>query len=371
MNLRKIEKIKSFKHKLFIFVIFLLSTQVYISSYANTISDESKKEITSYIEQIFQSRNKAILNGNLELIKSFYNMDTKYGTWAYEYEKKKMDYINNWAEKQGIKFTDIVPTLIIKRITENNDNFSIYLLCSTEYKYVYKDQPKFVNSSKIGTYHNLQLMSKDGSWVISKEWYKDPFANSLDLSNIKADSIKEYILSQFPRDLTTIDQRRINAVKYADRYCGAASDAEYKYKYNKLYRDYNPQGGDCANFASQILFEGANFKKNSAWNSDKNGATKAWLNADSFKRYITYSGRASVISYGSYDKVYKASYKLLPGDIVAYEKKNDITHISVVTGADSRGYSLVSCHNSDRSKVPWDLGWSDKNIKFWLIRVHF
>ncbi|WP_298844020.1 amidase domain-containing protein [uncultured Clostridium sp.] len=345
--------------------------QVYIISYADTITDESKKEVTSYIEQIFQSRNRAILNGNLKLIKSFYNMDTKYGTWAYEYEKKKMDYINNWAEKQGIKFTDIIPTLIVKRIRQNNDNFSIYLLCSTEYKYIYEDQPKFVNSSKIGTYHNLQLMSKDGSWVISKEWYKDPFANSLDLGNIKADSIKEYIISQTPRDLSTIDQRRLNAVEYADRYCGAASDAKYKYKYNRLYRDYNPQGGDCANFASQILFEGGHFRKNSAWNSDKNGATKAWLNADSFKRYITYSGRASVISYGNYDKVYKASYKLLPGDIVAYEKKNDITHISVVTGADSKGYSLVSCHNSDRSKVPWDLGWSDKNIKFWLIRVHF
>ena len=83
-----------------------------------------------------------------------------------------------------------------------------------------------------------------------------------------------------------------------------------------------------------------NSKKIHAWNYDKNGATGIWLNADGFKRYMIYSGRASVIAYGSYDKVYKASYKLLPGDFVAYEKKNDITHISVVTGADSRGYSL-------------------------------
>ena len=86
---------------------------------------------------------------------------------------------------------------------------------------------------------------------------------------------------------------------------------------------------------------------------------------------MIYSGRASIIAYGSYEKVYKASYKLLPGDFVAYEKKNDITHISVVTGADSKGYSLVTCHNSDRNKVPWDLGWSDKNIRFWLIRVNY
>ena len=41
------------------------------------------------------------------------------------------------------------------------------------------------------------------------------------------------------------------------------ASAENEFKYNKKYRDYNPQGGDCANFASQILFEGGKFKKNS------------------------------------------------------------------------------------------------------------
>ncbi|WP_291632395.1 amidase domain-containing protein [Clostridium sp.] len=367
----KIKILQWSKIRLIIFIILLLSLQLYTTSSAIPVTDDSKKEVTSYIEQIFQSRNKAILNGDLELIQSLYNMDTKYGTWAYEYEKRKMDYINNWAEKQGVKFTNITPTVIVKKIKGSDDTFSIYLLCSTEYKYVYEDQPELENTSRIGTYHNLKLMRKDGSWVISKEWYKDPFANSLDLGNIKADSIKKYILSQNARDLSTIDKRRITAIEYADKYCGAATTSEYNYKYNKKYRDYNPQGGDCANFASQILFEGGKFRKNSAWNYDKNGATKSWLNADGFKNYMVYSGRASVIASGSYDKVYKASYKLLPGDFVAYEKKNDITHISVVTGADSRGYSLVSCHNSDRNKVPWDLGWSDKNIKFWLVRVHY
>lgn len=371
MKICIIKKLQSSKLKLFMFFILLLSIQFCTNSLAFAVTDDSKKEVTSYIDQIFQKRNKAILSGDIELIKSLYNMDTKYGTWAYEYEKRKMDYINNWAQKQGVKFTEIKPTVIVKKIRGDEDTYSVYLLCSTEYKYVYEDHPEQENKSTIGTYHNLQLMSKDNSWVISKEWYKDPFANSLDLGNIKADSIKKYIISQSARDLSKIDQRRIDCTEYANKYCGAASTLEYNYKYNKKYRDYNPQGGDCANFASQILFEGGNFKKNSAWSYDKHGATKSWLNADGFKRYMIYSGRASVISYGSYEKVYKASYKLLPGDFVAYEKKNDITHISVVTGADSKGYTLVSCHNSDRSKVPWDLGWSDKNIKFWLIRVHY
>ncbi|MBW9145746.1 amidase domain-containing protein [Clostridium sp. CM027] len=371
MNFCKIKKLQLSKSRLLIFIILLLLIQLYSNSYTYAITDDSKKEVTSYIDQIFQIRNKALLSGDLKLIQSLYNMDTKYGTWAYEYEKRKMEYINNWAEKQGVKFTHIIPTVIVKNIKGSNNNLSVYLLCSTEYKYEYENQPGLENTSRIGTYHNLQLMSKDGSWVISKEWYKDPFANSLNLDNIKADSIKKFILSQSARDLSAIDKGRVSAIEYADKYCGAASTAEYEYKYNKKYRNYNPEGGDCANFASQILLEGSKFRKNPAWNYDKNGATRSWLNADGFKNYMLYSGRASIISYGSYDKVYKASYNLLPGDFVAYEKKNDITHISVVTGSDSRGYSLVSCHNSDRNKVPWDLGWSDKNIKFWLVRVHY
>ncbi|MGK0468356.1 amidase domain-containing protein [Clostridium sp.] len=371
MRFLKMEKKLNCKLRLFLFIILLLSIQLSTSNYTYGANDDEKKEVTSYIQQIFQKRNKAILSGDLELIKSIYNMDTKYGTWAYEFEKRKMNYVNKWAQKQGVKFIDITPTVIIKRIKGNSPNFSIYLLCSTEYKYVYVNQPEVVNTSRIGTYHVLQVTREDNSFIVSKEWYKDPFGDSLNLENIKADSIKEYILSQNARDLSTLNERRIKAVEYADKYCGAATTSQHDYKYNKNYRDYNPQGGDCANFASQILFEGAKFKKNGAWNYDKNGATKSWLNADGFKRYMVYSGRASIIAYGSYDKVYKASYKLLPGDIVAYEKKNDITHISVVTGSDSRGYSLVSCHNSDRNKVPWDLGFSNKNIKFWLIRVHY
>jgi len=92
---------------------------------------------------------------------------------------------------------------------------------------------------------------------------------------------------------------------------------------------------------------------------------------NSFKSYSLDIVRASLVAQGTYNKVLKASYKLLSGDIVAYEKKGKVVHVSVVIGADSKGYTLVNCHNTDRNRVPWDLGWSDKGIKFWLIHVHY
>ena len=244
-------------------VIMLLFLLIIISDSHRTLAatNITDEEVNDCVKQIFENRNKALLSSDLELLQSIYDTDTKYGTWAYEYEVRKMKYLHNWAEKQGVKFIDIKPTLKIRKIRGSDTNLSINLLCSTEYKYIYEDQPEVENNSRIGTYHNLQIINKDGVWIITKEWYKDPFGDSLNLDNIKADSIKNYIISQNSRDFTTLNQRRINAVKYADEFCGAASEEQYGLKYNKKYRDYNPQGGDCANFASQILFEGGKFKK--------------------------------------------------------------------------------------------------------------
>lgn len=363
--------IKNFILK-FMSAIFLFST-IGLSSIvkAEEKASYTKEDVTKAINEIFQNRNKAILNGDLEFIESIFDKNTKYGTWAYEYEEKKVKYIRSWAQKQGIKFINITPKVMIKSIKGGGKNFSVYLVCNTEYQYIYEGDNEEGNCSRIGAYHTINLSNRDGVWIITKEWYNDPFADSLDLDNIKADAISQYILAQDERDFSNLNERRLKAVEYADMYCGAASEEQYGYKYNNKYRDYNPQGGDCANFASQVLFEGGKFRKNSAWNYDSKGATGSWLNADKFKNYMVNSGRASVIAYGDYEKVFKASYKLLPGDFVAYEKKGDITHISVVTDADSKGYALVSCHNTDRNRVPWDLGWSNKKIKFWLVRVHY
>ncbi|SHJ16429.1 amidase domain-containing protein [Lutispora thermophila] len=351
-------------------VLFLLSLLfLYKGPIYNVFN--SNEEIKDFVQLVFEIRNKAIIESDLESIEALYAKDSKYGRWAYEYEVRKLKYIHNWEQKQGVKFTEINPKVVIKNIKKSEDHISVTLLCNTEYKYVYEDKPDEINVSRIGTYHILDLVKKDDLWFISKEWYNDPFADSLNLDSPKVDSIKEFILSQGPRDFSSIGERRKGAVEYADRYCGAASEEHYGYQYNKKYRNYNSQGGDCANFASQILHEGGKFKKTYSWNYDKNGATRAWLNAQGFKDYMISSGRASLIAYGSYEKVYKASYKLLPGDFVAYEKKGKVTHISVVTGADSKGYALVTCHNTDRNRVPWDLGWSNSNIRFWLVRVHF
>lgn len=369
-------QISKLKKSSLILIIITITTVISLLTISNSAQSvlaqtDSDEQVKNFISNIFTMKSKSVLTEDLDSIESIYDTTSQYGQWAYEYEETKVRYINNWAKKQGVKFIDISPKVVFKKAKVGEKTSSFYVLCNTEYKYIYLDEPEIINSSRIGTYHSIQLSKREDEWIITKEWYTDPFADSLKLEDIKMDTIKECIISQPARDLSDIDERRKSVIEYAEKYCGAATTEENEYKYNKGYKDFNPEGGDCANFASQILHEGGKFKTNLTWNYDKGSATGPWVNADKFTNYMIYSGRASIIAKGSYEQVYKASYKLLPGDFVAYEKKGDITHISVVTGADSKGYSLVTCHNTDRNNVPWDLGWSNKNLKFWLVRVHF
>lgn len=356
-------------------LVIILSYKVYNSPTITTFftqnkENQEKEEVDLIINNFFSIRNRSIIKGDIDTIASLYDTSVKYGIWAYEHEKKKVKYLHSWSNKQGIEFYNVKSLLKIRSIKERQDGYRINFTASTEYKYYYKDEIDKKNMFRIGTYHSIDIKKIGESWKIVREWYTDPFADSLDLDNIKSEEITKYILSQKKSKLTNLSKRRINAVKYADRYCGAAADEEYGFNYNKKYRNYNPLGGDCANFASQILYEGGKFRQTYTWKYDKGGST-AWVNAQSFKNYMLYSNRASKIAYGTYEQVYKSSFKLLPGDFVAYVKKGKVTHISVVTGADSKGYAYVHSHNTDRYRVPWDLGWSDKGIKFWLVRVHY
>ncbi len=327
--------------------------------------------INEMIQQIFTQRNEALLERKTDVLDGLYNKNVTYGRWAYEHALKKMKYLHSWSEKQGVRFVTINSHIKVRQLNKKGDRLTLILLVSTEYQYLYENLIDIKDSFRIGTYHSLDLIPEGEGWLITREWYTDPFADSLNQDEIKDREIKDLILSEEYKQSFELLERRIDAVKYADKFCGAASLPEYGFTYNSKYRNYNNLGGDCANFASQILYEGGKFRKNGTWNYERGAGSKAWVNAAAFNSYMLYSNRASLISRGTYEQVLKSSYKLLPGDYVAYERKGKVVHISVVTDVDSKGYALVNSHNSDRYRVPWDLGWSDRGIRFWLVRVHY
>ena len=84
--------------------------------------DEDSKEISEQykilLENLFDYRNKAILEKNEKILKGLYDTDIKFGLWAYEQEIKKMKYLENWSSKQGVNFNDIKTKVNIKKIKE-------------------------------------------------------------------------------------------------------------------------------------------------------------------------------------------------------------------------------------------------------------
>ena len=333
--------------------------------------DELKGKFQTIVTDIIRNRNECIQHLDAESLKTSYNPKIKVSLWAYESEAQKIKYFKNWCDKQAVKFDKIESVVKVRKVKEKEkDLYGILCFNSTAFTYSYLDTPDVPNTFYLGTSHYMNLKKDGDGYIITKEWYTDPFADSLHLNNLKTDEVRNYILNHKAPDYTP-NERTQKAINYAHQYCGVGPNPEYLFKYNKAYKNFNPDGGDCANFASQILYEGGGFKKNCTWNYCAREGTKAWVNAQAFKNYITGSGRGSYIAKGTYQEVYKAAYQLRPGDFVAYEKKGKITHISTITGLDSKGYPLVTCHNTDRMLVPYDLGWSNKGIRFHLIDVYY
>lgn len=359
----------------FINLIFSIKPFAYeneiINNFEDKCSDELKDEFKILLEDLFKLRNCSVVDGDCEGLKSFYDLNIKVSLWAYESEAKKTKYLLNWSEKQGVKFTNLKSLVKIRKVAEKEPGlYGIICDVATDFNYSYLNSLDKNNHFRLGTNHYINLKKENDRYIITKEWYTDPFADSLNLDNLKSDEIKNYISNQSFRNFNA-NERLTKAIEYAHKYCGVSTDEDFTFKYNNKYKNHNPDGGDCANFASQILHEGGGFKKNSIWNYSGHDGSKSWLNAQGFKNYMIGSGKASYISKGSYNQTYKAAFKMVPGDFVAYEKKGRITHISTVTGLDSNGYPLVTCHNTDRLLVPYDLGWSNSTITFHLIHVHY
>lgn len=386
--------------------IILSTTKGILEKPSIPISSEVNEELKIIFKGIIDTRNAAILNNDQETLELLYNREVRNGLWAFEHELKKMRYLHSWEEKQGISYNNIDSRVVLRHISRKNDGYTANLMVTTRYEYTYEDSSETKDFFQIGTYHSLDLMPvsislkevniakkedlpkleshqqnkflakeknppKNKVLNITREWYTDPFADSLNMDKMENQEIKEIILSADKRQDMKINEKRKKALQYADEYCGAACLPEYNPQYNPDYRNYNYLGGDCANFASQVLYEGGEFPKDGNWSYYRGSGSSAWVNAAAFNNYMIYSGRASMIAHGSYNEILEASYKLLPGDYIAYEKKGKVCHISVVSGADSKGYTLVNSHNTDRYRVPWDLGWSNRNIKFRLVQVHY
>jgi len=371
-----------------IFAVCILSNfQCFrLNLYASTLPQQiDGNELKTEVERIFNKRSSALVTGDYYSLNDLFDTSQKYGKWALEHEVKRVKYLTSWASERDITFTNIQSTVRIKKIYPQGKVVKLALEETYKFDYIYNgDENNIVNSFGVGLRHTTSLIKKNEKWVVYNDWYTDCFEDALQnytsetpqlptffnttVSNSKNTELLAYTNKSYDRN---------KVVAYADKYCGAACGLGNNFKYNKNYSDYNGAGGDCTNFVSQVLGdkEGGAMTINGTWLP----GSRAWANADGLKNFLIGSGRGSIIKIGSF-KVLTTPSENLPigvvgklqlGDLVAYEKGlGNIDHFAVVTGFDSRGYPLVNSHTTDRYHVPWDLGWGNKNIRFFLIHIN-
>lgn len=354
-----------------------------IHAFAAGTEDESS-DIQAFLVQLFNERTQFLVDQKPEAINKFYELNDRFSRYAYEQELLRSEYVNTWAEKRGIAFSAAESSIRIHRIKKEGNLAKVSLNQSLQLSYVYKnnkDNPQFFG---IGTRHGLTLKKMNGGWVVLREWYTDPLTeNPKWIPEFNGFPNPTFLKSESD-SLQTGDKskqrfNRKKAVEYANKYAGAAWGAGNDHRYNKKYLDYTYKGGDCTNFASQVIgdkTEGGGLRMRSGWYYSTEGS-QSWVRTDSFKNFVLSSGYGKLVAKGFFSDVIKPTEKypngaiaaLKPGDLIAYEMDGDVDHFSILVGFDDHGYPLVNSHTADRYRVPFDLGW-DKHTKYLLIHIH-
>ncbi|SDP10147.1 Putative amidase domain-containing protein [Paenibacillus sp. yr247] len=349
-----------------------------------TDADDETQDIRAFLINLFNERTRFLIDQRPEAINRFYEKTDKIGRYAYENELLRGKYINTWAEKRGIVFSVAKSSIRINRIKKEGNQARVSLNQSLQLSYEYKTDNYNSQFFGIGTRHVLTLKKMNGEWLVLREWYTDPLTENPKL----IPEFNGFPNPSFLKSGTNIVQtgelakrgyNRERALEYANKYAGAAWGAGNDHRYNKKYFDYTYQGGDCTNFASQVLGdkdEGGGLQMLSGWHYHSEGS-QAWVRTDSFKNFVLHSGYGRLVAKGYFTDVIKPTEKysggavaaLKPGDLIAYEMNGDIDHFSILVGFDYHGYPLVNSHTADRYRVPFDLGW-DKNTKYLLIQIN-
>jgi hypothetical protein len=334
--------------------------------------------LTVFIDQLFAARAQILIDHNPETIRPYYLENIKTSQYAYHHEARRSEYLKTWAGHRGVKFTKAEVKIRIIRQREQENTARVSLVNSMRLTYEYPGLEPMKQQFGVGTRHGITLHKVNGQWHVKSEWYSDPLEE--DPALISVDEEAQSITKPEMVQAAHKKYNRRQAVAYADKYAGDAWGVENDHKYNKKYKEYAYVGGDCTNFASQVIgdrAEGGGMQMTSNWYySNKHGGSEAWVRADSFKNFLVYRGYGQIIARGGFKELSLpnsrfpngAFAKMELGDLIAYEMHGKVDHFCILTGRDPKGYPLVNSHSSDRFHVPMDLGW-DKYTKFSLIHI--
>lgn len=381
-----------------------------IQAQASQINEEKKIENT--INQYFHQREKDTINPK-------YTKEEKIELKEFaksnivEFEKNRKDKYRNMENKLDIKIVHAKVTSYLDKIEVSDDQATAYY-----YEWItmdYKGTNEKLDYMGMGTWHKVTLLKENGQWVISEVSYDEgPLTEvtTADLqelyngSNHNAGKVNQAGLESSdtldPNDITLhssvaskrtedftiqyvpdyVPYNRNGVVAYSDKWIKpGAWGTNYETYYNPAYKNFNPAGGDCANFVSQSMHEGGTLpmigksthsKASGAWWYDNKGTTTttddlvtenwSWTGAHYHRTHI-------YTSYGTSTKDAPTSLDILKGNPVYYDWAGDgwYDHVTIAVGTNASGVPIVNSHNKDYNRVHWNYGGS--SCKYSTVKI--
>jgi hypothetical protein len=344
--------------------------------------------------EMLRQRFETLLDGNTERLRDNYVVETISGEWAWEKELARVEYLRKWLSERGLALSGASAWFEIDDASSYRPGrFRLEITEHAVYQYVRSGVAPVaasmpVHRSGSRTVHVLEVVWGNAGWRIEYDWYIDPLGEApgepargavpIDSapkgSGTGPSSLDERSADAPPSGGTTARRYdREKAVAYAVAHSGVRS-VPGGGRYNRAYQVYSYEGGDCANFVSQVLSAGS-VTQGYGWFHDREGSV-SWTCSDELVWYLLASGRGERVFRGSFAAAVQPSEGSLrgpvgflqPGDVIAYEPGGEIKHVAVVTGFDPSGWPVIASHTADRLFFPWDLGWGSRTV-FWFIHV--
>lgn len=202
MNKKLLKQLSGFFVYIFLianFIYFISNTKKYklspieittnnykndMSSNVGTFVSDSKENIESsiinFMQNIFDIRNSAFLNGNVEKLYKFYDTSENFGEYSLKHEFKRIAFLRNLSREKKLTFKSIESTPTIKDIKIKNGLYNLTLNEKYIFTYFNSNNPNKVKTFSVDLIHTLELKDSGNSFIISKDYYEDYFKNGLD-----------------------------------------------------------------------------------------------------------------------------------------------------------------------------------------------
>lgn len=375
-----------------------------LSTLAATQVDDTPE---AFLATVFTHRAQAMSTGNTA------GFDTLYDTanrpmLAYEKERARFYYNGlgaRWGNSPVLAY-EITPQLLDMKQSGTSTTARLYEKIHMAWIPPREaGQPTISRGSRgeiktfIGNQHEIVLEKRQNTWAVVKHAYDEYciFVSPPDLTPGSWAEIQKGGPTGLPNSgisssqttepkvsaMTTYYYNRTNAVTHAHNCCNP-------YTYSSSYCNYNPCGGDCANFVSQCLRAGGhppstyNFQSpidggyHGYWTTQNSGCglcgttalyagTDTWANNEYLRDFLNTSGRAQGV--GRFDPAMQTGDVInyaWPNGCSAWTSYNDdrVDHIVIVSAKlDTAGNFLICSHGRDICDGWWDLQ-SDCGVKF-------